>query len=191
MVEGEFDALSVLQVGGTAIALGSVSNKNRLLDYLRTKNIKPYLLLALDNDDAGRVASRCLLEELTEMGINAEEINISGKYKDPNEALVNSPEEFHAIVNNPYARLHSAKHRLVDFMNGIAESVNTPAISTGFPRLDEFLNGGLYEGLYILGAISSAGKTAFVLQMADEIAKGGGDVLYFSLEMSMNNHVHI
>lgn len=60
----------------------------------------------------------------------------------------------------------------------------TPAIKTGFPQLDDFLDGGLYPGLYVLGAVSSLGKTTYALQLADQIAAGGTDVLFFSLEMS-------
>ena len=60
----------------------------------------------------------------------------------------------------------------------------TPAIKTGFPQLDEFLDGGLYPGLYVLGAVSSLGKTTYALQLADQIATEGTDVLFFSLEMS-------
>ena len=42
----------------------------------------------------------------------------------------------------------------------------------------------MYEGLYIVGAISSLGKTTFVLQAADQIAAAGQDVIIFSLEMA-------
>ena len=70
------------------------------------------------------------------------------------------------------------------FFNGVSDSVNTPAIPTGFNGLDKLLEGGLYEGLYIVGAISSLGKTTFVLQMADQIAAAGQDVIIFSLEMA-------
>ena len=69
-------------------------------------------------------------------------------------------------------------------MNGISESVNMPVVKTGFEKLDARLDGGLYEGLYVIGAVSSLGKTTFCLQMADQIAKGGQDVLIFSLEMA-------
>ena len=41
-----------------------------------------------------------------------------------------------------------------------------------------------YEGLYIVGAISSLGKTTLVTQIGDQIASGGQDVLVFSLEMA-------
>jgi replicative DNA helicase len=78
----------------------------------------------------------------------------------------------------------SAAHHIQAFIGDIDAKANTPAISTGFAKLDEKLDGGLYEGLYIIGAISSLGKTTYILQIADQIAKQGRDVLFFSLEMS-------
>ena len=76
------------------------------------------------------------------------------------------------------------KNYLQEFTNGIADSVNTPYIPTGFSNLDKILEGGLYEGLYIVGAISSLGKTTLITQIADQIAEAGEDVLIFSLEMA-------
>lgn len=59
--------------------------------------------------------------------------------------------------------------------------------ATGFRVFDDnALNGGLYEGLYIIGASPSLGKTTFVMQIADQIAYKEKDVLIFSLEMSKN-----
>jgi replicative DNA helicase len=54
---------------------------------------------------------------------------------------------------------------------------------TGFKNLDE-LTGGLYPGLYIIGAISSLGKTTFIHQMGDQLAAMGDHVLFFSLEQN-------
>ena len=56
-------------------------------------------------------------------------------------------------------------------------------VKTGFIKFDE-LAGGLFPGLYVIGAISSLGKTTYIHQMADQIAKAGRPVLFFSLEMS-------
>lgn len=56
-------------------------------------------------------------------------------------------------------------------------------VKTGFSGLDAEI-GGLYAGLYVVGAISSLGKTTFCHQMADQIAAAGHDVLFFSLEQS-------
>ncbi|GMO68479.1 MAG: hypothetical protein Nk1A_7260 [Endomicrobiia bacterium] len=65
--------------------------------------------------------------------------------------------------------------------------ISPKPISTGFNNLDKALGcGGLREGrLYAIGAISSLGKTTFALNIADNIASSGEDVLIFSLEMSI------
>lgn len=54
---------------------------------------------------------------------------------------------------------------------------------TGFKNLDE--HGNLYPGLYVIGALSSLGKTTFTHQLADQLAEQGETVLFFSLEQSM------
>ena len=56
-------------------------------------------------------------------------------------------------------------------------------IKTNFYQFDK-LAGGLFPGLYVIGAISSLGKTTFVQQLADNVAAAGKPVLFFSLEMS-------
>ncbi|MBO1214608.1 hypothetical protein J3T78_07215 [Staphylococcus nepalensis] len=60
----------------------------------------------------------------------------------------------------------------------------TAPIPTGFKTLDDTLDGGLYEGLYVIGALSSLGKTTFVQQIADQVAQQGKDVLFFSMDMT-------
>lgn len=65
---------------------------------------------------------------------------------------------------------------------------NCPSfIKTGFTELDKLLGGGLTPNLYVLGAISSLGKSTFLLQMAQNIALER-PVMYFSLEMSAYRH---
>jgi len=66
----------------------------------------------------------------------------------------------------------------------IDDELKTPTL-TGILRLDKALYGGFYKkNLIILGASSGAGKTTLALQIADNIADNGQDVLFFSLEMS-------
>lgn len=55
-------------------------------------------------------------------------------------------------------------------------------LKSGYPNLDLITN--LYPGLYVIGAISSLGKTTFVHQMCDQIAESGSSVLFISLEQS-------
>lgn len=53
---------------------------------------------------------------------------------------------------------------------------------TGFSNLDEITH--VRPGLYVIGAISSLGKTTFAYQMGNQMAEFGHHVLYFTLEQS-------
>lgn len=64
-----------------------------------------------------------------------------------------------------------------------------PRISTGLLSLDKALNGGLATELYILGAETSTGKSAFLMSIAQRVAESGTDVLYFALEMGRDEFI--
>jgi len=89
-----------------------------------------------------------------------------------------------AEIVNQYRNNYSVGGNIGDFANVINSNVNTPAIKTDFDVLDKVIDGGLYEGLYTIGAISSLGKTTFCINVADQVAKQGKDVIILSLEMS-------
>lgn len=205
VVEGALCAISIMQEGGQAIAIGGTGSK-KIETVLREKKSEKILVLCLDNDQAGVKATKTLEQLLISQKQTYFRFNVSGIYKDPNEHLQADRESFKALVgkvtqfspseiqeqitqtrkenSKEHRESKSAKSHVQGFINGIADSINTPYISTGFPSLDKQLDGGLYEGLYIIGAISSLGKTTFSLQIADYIAKSGQDVLFFSLEMA-------
>lgn len=65
----------------------------------------------------------------------------------------------------------------------------TPRIKTGISALDTALGGGLLPQYYVLGAISSLGKSTLCGQICDNIAltEGGRDVIIFTLEMSRDD----
>ncbi len=54
---------------------------------------------------------------------------------------------------------------------------------TGFSRLDELLKGMSAGNLIILAARPKVGKTAFALSIAENVAKSGKTVAFYSLEM--------
>lgn len=202
ITEGELDALSIIEVGGEAIGLGSTSNIDLFIDKHVKKNPpnRPFIV-ALDNDKSGESGADKLEKRLKALGLSAYREDPYNGAKDANEALVGNREAFRTAIAEAvenvkrmeaekketeleeYLKTSTASH-LQEFVNGIAESVNTPAQRTGFANLDNVLDGGLYEGLYILGAITSLGKTTLALQIADQIAESGRDVLIFSLEMA-------
>ena len=197
IVEGELDALSIIEVGGEALGLGSTDNWRKLTKLLEIQKPTQPLLLALDNDADGQKKAGELAEELEKMGITFYRIDPYDGHKDANEALMADRASFAAAIERgerieeealeaereKYIQTNTAAH-LQAFLNGIAASVDTPFIPTGISGLDKILDGGLYEGLYVVGAISSLGKTTLVTQIADQIAQQGHDVLIFSLEMA-------
>lgn len=209
IVESALCAISIEQEGGKAVALMGTGGRQRLIQQLIERApTAPALIVALDNDNAGQDEGKRLLDELGQKGVPVLQANISGDFKDPNDLLSHDRAALGANIAAVLQQVResaAAEERLQQqleeqaraeylagnatglmdaFMDGIQISASTPAVPTGFPELDRRLDGGLYEGLYILGAISSLGKTTFVHQMADQIAKSGQDVLYFSLEMS-------
>lgn len=199
--EGAFDALSIEQLGGKAIALTGTAG-NKFKDIIEKNKPNTFYIIAMDSDDAGTKASGELKAKLEEVGAK---FLIAGfeDGKDANDLLRANPKALADFINattEEAKRLRTeeeererqeylgtaAAYHLQNFINDIRDSGKAAFHSTGFPSLDSILDGGLYAGLYCIGAISSLGKTTFCLQVADTIAASGTDVIIFSLEMARN-----
>ena len=203
IVEGALDALAIENVGAPAIALcGTGSNK--LIKALSTVKQPPMLLLSLDNDKAGREAAERVATQLQVAGVVFAHANlVDDEYKDASEAAQRLGSETWAAVvaqatadakkkyeleveqvkTNRLKSLHvlNAEDVIVDLAN--YENVK-PVIPTGLDSLDEVINGGLSTGLYVLGAMSSLGKTTLCIQIADHIAAARRGVLFVTVEQS-------
>lgn len=194
--EGEIDALSIMEAGGLAIGIGSASNARQFAQYLLKHGTQKTIVLAMDHDKAGEQARDYLYNTLTTHQINVQVATFFNDYNDVNDMLVQNRKAFIKGIKKLNAQFvhdtDEAKKRpnnltstadcIKQFMAEIKAS--KPPISTGFDHLDHILDGGLYPGLYMIGAMSSIGKTTYLIQMADQIAKQGQDVLLFSIEMS-------
>lgn len=200
VVESQLCAISLEQVGGRAVAIGG-SGARKLLRQVEKKAPAGPLILALDNDEAGRKAQADIVAGLEGKGLPFLQGNPAGDMKDPNELLQKDPAALAANVAEiirgaDEARAREEAERLEarnqesaagyidNFLEELRASKAAPAIPTGFSGLDKLLDGGLYPGLYIIGAITSLGKSTFTLQVADNIAAAGHDVLCFNLEMA-------
>ena len=90
VTEGEIDALSIIELGYSAIGLGSISNIELLVNHLREHRPEQPLLIALDNDVPGWDATERLERELKELDIKYYVLinEINSDYKDANERLI-------------------------------------------------------------------------------------------------------
>ena len=188
VVEGTFDALSIIEVGAAAIALNSTSNAGKLIEMLTEQRTAATLILCFDNDQSGAKCSKVISEGLQRLNISYVKANISGSHKDPNEALTADKEAFTKAINEAQrktaARPDTVSEYIDTLMSGDIEAFKeSRERRTGFAILDETAK-GLYAGLYVVGAISSLGKTTFCTQLADQLAAAGEEVLFFSLEQS-------
>ena len=190
IVEGEIDALSIMETGkAEAIGLGSIANINLFMKEVRIEKQKrpddfyPTFLVALDNDQAGQRATNMLTAQLNKINATNYVVHVARGHKDANEALTDDRGQFILDVEKA---LKDPSNRLQGLLDYISQNEAVEAIPPGFANLDNVLDGGLYEGLYGIGAISSLGKTTLVLQIADYIAQvEQRPVLYFALEMGM------
>lgn len=188
IVEGEIDALSIIEAGGEAVAIGSTSNTHKLLEYIEEHGTKATLLLCPDNDEAGQRAGRELAEGLQGLNISHLSVDITGGHKDANEALTSNRAAFidavQAAQRSTSATPDSVTAYINSLMAGEIENFRRSSTrKTGFENLDRQA-GGIYPGLYVLGAISSLGKTTFIHQVADQMAAAGEHILFFSMEQS-------
>ena len=192
IVEGEIDALSIIDAGGEAVGLGGTSGVNKLIIRL-SSGVRPKqpLILALDNDEAGKAAQEKLQTELEALTIKCKAVNLYGTHKDANEALQSDRAALEAAISGlvdistrDLIENSSNLHFFDEYIADLNDFEKRRDYKTGLSNIDEAIDGGLHEGLTILGAMSSAGKTTLILQIADNLSKRGEYVLFFSLEMS-------
>lgn len=197
--EGIYDALSVEEAGGSAIAFVGTAHK-RFLALCQKYKPKTTFILSMDNDEAGQQAIEKVKEGLDYLELPYI-VRTAAAGKDFNDALKEDRGAFMDYVQQAieeaaeggrqqaeaekeaYLKTSTA-YQLQSFINDIEKSKQATFYPTGFPSVDSLLDGGLYAGLYCIGAISSLGKTTFCLQVIDNIAAAGHDCLIFSLEMA-------
>ena len=196
ITEGVYDALSIEQLGYNAIALlgTGLTRLENLLKYYKTN---ANIIIMLDNDKTGKDTTTNILNMLNSLNMQnikyIDAIDILTNCKDANEMLLKDSKELKSFLtenvkiinkNEDIDRIDNANiSNNLDYFRNIESQPIAKLIPTGFTGLDKLFKGGLRTAFYVLGAVSNLGKTAFILQIADQIAKQGIPVLYFSLEM--------
>lgn len=172
LTEGEFDSLSLETIGIKSIALGGVKNYKKFMENLKRKDL--FILTAFDNG-----------VDHKELGIK-EKINIPIKYKDVNDWIIDNKEDFKKSMYNQIQKFKRPDSLYNYLSNKYSKDVNSykefKDRKTGFKNLDDITS--LYPGLYVIGGLSTLGKTTFIHQMTDQMAERGEHILFFSLEMA-------
>jgi replicative DNA helicase len=184
-----FDALSIEELNYYSIALNNKDNCTGFLKLIHEnydKVTNKCFILCSGNDNTGVDINARIAKGLQKLNINYKILSYD-KYKSVHEFLKSDCDGLKAFLDNIIQETiyedFSCTY-IKDIYTKIKGNKGAKPITTGFTKLDEALGGGLRTGLHVLGAVSSLGKTSFVLNIADNIAFSGQDVLFFSLEMS-------
>lgn len=97
VTEGVFDALSFENEGYKAIALNSITMKNKFLKSVKEniENIKDTIFfISLDSDKYGKAASKDIINELKKIGLKCFNLSIKNGYKDINEYYTKDKKNF-------------------------------------------------------------------------------------------------
>jgi replicative DNA helicase len=190
VVEGYIDALSIEEVGYPAIALNSVVNANRFSELVKENEeaLQDVTFIVIpDGDEAGVRLIENINTKLNDVNVKYELCELPGEYKD--EFLVADRQGFEQFILGVANKAIASNkgdflvNYLEHFLTVVKENKINP-ISSQFKFMDDALGGGFFPGLYVLGGPTSVGKTAFVHQIADQVASVGIPVFYFSYEMS-------
>lgn len=106
VVEGAFDAMSIEEVGQSAVATNSTSNIKQLIESVKASGTSATFVISFDNDENAETAKitrskeKQLSDELSKLGVKNIIANVSGKHKDANDALVNDYETFRETVES-------------------------------------------------------------------------------------------
>lgn len=194
VVEGQLDAMSLKQAGVEyAVATGG-SGISKVTTTLLAQEVVPQVRRAVivpDNDNAGENTAERLVEAFNRLGMISYIAKLPEGYKDVNEVLQSDEHLLRKLVEEWKIEAEKLKVKgsdnMKDYMNeGFDDELlrfqKFKDRKTGFANIDEETS--FYPGFYVLGAISSLGKTTFAHQLADQVSELGDKVLYFSLEQN-------
>ena len=206
VVEGEINALSVIECGFSAAGIGSTSAARLFADFVTSHKIIRPIILMLDNDAPGAKAQQDIAECLSDAHISfLSHVLPAGDQQDVNDVLRASKAKLEGILQAIYDQcvdiwrndtmnnkelVKEKNYNAAEALDGFLAKITDPDFKptpTGFSKLDEKLGGGLYNGLCLIAAAPSEGKSALAMQIAENIAEQQGrDILVFSFEMSQD-----
>lgn len=107
---------------------------------------------------------------------------------DPDEALSEVQSLINNLSNTESTDLHDTDKDLDDYFDYMEEIIADPSkalgLMTGITELDQITTGFHRGDLVVIGARTSMGKSAFMLEIALTLTKAGHKVAIYSLEMS-------
>ena len=186
VVEGIFDALSIIECGAAAVALNSTSNAEMFIKQLEQEPTAATLVLCLDDDEPGKKAAAVLKQGLTRLNISSVTADINGGYKDPNDALTGDRAAFEKAIQAAQQKAKDGEPlpgllTYSDAVN-IFETADDRFIEMrAFPKFTATAKIKVHDTV-ALAADTGAGKSSLALNFLDNL-NGEYPCIYINLEM--------
>lgn len=116
----------------------------------------------------------------------AERARCSSFNDDPKTQIMDAEEALGVLAAEDVRQIETIKSATINWierMTRVNSGEEAPGISSGLSDLDKMLGGFKPEGLYIVAARPSMGKTSAALALAKGFARNGYGVFFASLEM--------
>lgn len=202
VVEGPFDYMAVKAAGFEAMALCGTSWR-KAAEHIVESGYEGSVTVALDNDEPGILAASQMKDFLEKAGVSVHAPDnpwgdckdAAELFKSDRQALAKHLEKMKgeclerrkALKSDEYAQAFGSL-RVLNPAEALKKSISnghSKVLPTGMSKIDDALEGGFHTGnLYVIGAVSSLGKTTLCLQLADLLSASGNEVLYVTLEQS-------
>lgn len=188
-----FSVIKALESCGEPVDMISVSTKDssvsvfigELMSFLPSaSNYKYY---------AENVKRRSVLRRLNMLAVFTQ-ASSADVNQEPEKLIDELTANAQGLITNKTAEETSSEKAVGEVMESVRKLVLNPmdvvGITTGFPSLDDKMNGLHRSDLIILAARPARGKSSFALQLAKNVAiYGNTPVMFFSLEMATDQLV--
>lgn len=181
LTEGEFDAITLCKLGKVAYGIcGSNGFKDSMAGHFNACDV----ILAFDNDKAGRDATKDVSEKLKTVANSIRSLALPEGVKDVNECYTKKID----ILSLPTVTIKEGIRieHIADIAERQKKEMSMVKMPIGFKILDDAFEGGLRPGnTVVVAAVAGEGKTAFMQTMSYHYAKQNVTSLWFSYEESM------
>jgi len=158
------------------------------------------ILLIPDNDATGKEGAKELATSLFrerevyigELPSGVKDVNelldkVGGDYQAFGELLKEIADR--AFIKGTFSPISSPRDHLAVAISESTdkEELQRRVIPTGIGWIDQLLNGGIRRGFYGLAGQPAIGKTSFCLALSRHLVNNGIKVLFFSLEMTLED----
>lgn len=189
VTEGAFDALSVIEAGGAALALNSTNNVPLLLQILEKQPTAATFVICMDSDKAGENGAAALMEGFNRLQIPFITADINCGRKDANEALIADRAAFTAVVQAAQQQAQDQRKKngipgLLTFTDAVKlfETADNEIIEfKAFPTFGKTAKIKKHDSI-VIAADTGGGKSSLAINFMNDLSETY-PCIYINLEM--------